>query len=61
MISDTHNKLFKILLNSAKQVSMGAYDQTDNLMGLTKQDKDPPEIAQLKNENKSIGVQEVII
>ncbi len=41
------DKLFKILRNSAKKVSMGAYDETDSLMELTNTDKYPPMVAEL--------------
>lgn len=39
--------LFEILLNAAKKVSMGAYDQTNSLMELTNQDKYPALVSQL--------------
>jgi len=44
MASKSNAKLFKILLESAQKVSMGAYDETDNLMELTRQDKYPAQI-----------------
>ena len=44
MTLDTNDKLFKILLESAQKVSMGAYDETDNLMELTRQDRYPAQI-----------------
>ncbi|MCP4023378.1 MAG: adenylate/guanylate cyclase domain-containing protein, partial [Desulfobacteraceae bacterium] len=47
MIPPSDDKLLKILIDSAKKVSMGDYDQTDSLMELTKEDKYPPEIAEL--------------
>ncbi len=47
MNSDINNELFKILLDSAKKVSTGVYDQVDNLMELTRQEKYPTRIAEL--------------
>lgn len=41
------SQLFKTLLDSARAVSMGDYEQTDNLMELTNPDKYPAEIANL--------------
>jgi class 3 adenylate cyclase len=41
------SQLFKTLLDSARAVSMGDYEQTDNLMELTNLDKYPAEIANL--------------
>ncbi len=41
------DKLFDILLDSARKVSMGAYDETDSLMELTNTDKYPPMVAEL--------------
>jgi class 3 adenylate cyclase len=46
MNGDT-DKLFDILLDSARKVSMGAYDETDSLMELTNTDKYPPMVAEL--------------
>lgn len=42
-----NQKLFDILLDAAKKVSMGAYEQTDSLMELTNQEKYPPMVADL--------------
>ncbi len=47
MKSDNDDKLFKILLDAAKKVSMGAYDQTDSLMDLTNEKKYPPMVSEL--------------
>jgi len=47
MKPDTSDALFEILLNAAKKVSMGAYDQTNSLMELTNQDKYPALVSQL--------------
>lgn len=44
---DDSDRLFEILLDSAKKVSMGAYDQTDSLMELTNPEKYPPMVADL--------------
>ncbi len=41
------DKLFDILLDSARKVSMGAYDETDSLMELTNTSKYPPIVAEL--------------
>ncbi|MCG8614868.1 MAG: adenylate/guanylate cyclase domain-containing protein [Desulfobacterales bacterium] len=47
MTSENNDKLFEILLDAAKKVSMGKYDQTDSLMALTNQDKYPPMVSEL--------------
>lgn len=47
MKSDNDDKFFKILLDAAKKVSMGAYDQTDSLMDLTNEKKYPPMVSEL--------------
>ncbi len=47
MIPNINDKAFKILIDSAKKVSLGDYNHADNLMELTKQDKYPPEISEL--------------
>lgn len=44
---DSNEKLFRILLDSAQKVSMGAYDETDSLMDLTNPEKYPPLVAEL--------------
>ena len=44
MTSAANDKLLKILLESAQKVSMGAYDETDKLMELTRQDRYPRQI-----------------
>ena len=43
----SNDKLYEILLDSARKVSMGAYDETDSLMELTNTDKYPPMVAEL--------------
>ncbi|HCY85134.1 MAG TPA: hypothetical protein DHV36_08375 [Desulfobacteraceae bacterium] len=47
MTSENNDRLFKILLDAAKKVSMGKYDQTDSLMELTNQSKYPPMVSEL--------------
>jgi class 3 adenylate cyclase len=47
MKADNNETLIKILLDAAKKVSMGAYDQTDSLMELTNQDKYPALVSEL--------------
>lgn len=47
MDTQDNEKLFKILLDAAKKVSMGAYEQTDSLMDLTNQEKYPPMVSEL--------------
>jgi class 3 adenylate cyclase len=42
-----NQKLFNILLDAAKNVSMGKYEQTDSLMELTNQEKYPPMVSAL--------------
>jgi len=42
-----NQKLIDILLDAAKNVSMGRYEQTDSLMELTNQEKYPPMVAEL--------------
>ncbi len=42
-----NQKLFDILLDAAKNVSMGRYEQTDSLMELTNQEKYPPMVSEL--------------
>ena len=42
-----NQKLFDILLDAAKKVSMGRYEQTDSLMELTNQEKYPPMVSEL--------------
>lgn len=46
-IKSADNDLFEILLDAAKKVSMGAYEQTDSLMALTNQEKYPPMVSEL--------------
>lgn len=47
MKADDNETLIRILLDAAKKVSMGAYDQTDSLMELTNQDKYPALVSEL--------------
>ncbi|WP_024333796.1 MULTISPECIES: adenylate/guanylate cyclase domain-containing protein [Desulfotignum] len=44
---DSSDKLFEILRDAARKVSMGAYDEADQLMELTNTDKYPPTVAEL--------------
>jgi len=44
---ENNDRLFEILLDAAKKVSMGAYDKTDSLMELTNQGKYPPLVSEL--------------
>lgn len=47
MKADDNETLIRILLDAAKKVSMGAYDETDSLMELTNQDKYPALVSEL--------------
>ena len=47
MGSDSNNKLYDILLDVAKKVSMGDYNTIDSLMELTTQGKYPPQVSEL--------------
>ena len=47
MAEESNEQLFEILLDAAKKVSMGAYDQTDSLMELTNHHKYPPMVSEL--------------
>ena len=47
MESDSDSRLYEVLLEVAKKVSMGDYDTIDNLMELTNQTKYPPPVAEL--------------
>ncbi len=47
MAEESNEKLFEILLDAAKKVSMGAYDQTDSLMELTNHNKYPTMVSEL--------------
>ncbi|SMC90370.1 Adenylate cyclase, class 3 [Desulfocicer vacuolatum DSM 3385] len=47
MALDSNNKLYEILLDVAKKVSMGDYDNVDNLMELTTRGKYPPQVSEL--------------
>ncbi len=47
MAEKSNEQLFEILLDAAKKVSMGAYDQTDSLMELTNHHKYPPMVSEL--------------
>ncbi len=47
MESDNNSRLYDILLEVAKKVSMGDYDTIDSLMELTNQAKYPPSVSEL--------------
>lgn len=47
MKADDNETLIRILLDAAKKVSMGAYDETDSLMELTNQNKYPALVSEL--------------
>ncbi|EMS81024.1 adenylate cyclase, family 3 [Desulfotignum phosphitoxidans DSM 13687] len=47
LMHDSSDKLFEILRDAARKVSMGAYDEADQLMELTNTDKYPPTVAEL--------------
>ena len=47
MKADDNETLIRILLDAAKKVSMGAYDETDSLMELTNQEKYPALVSEL--------------
>lgn len=47
MTTDSNERLFEILLDAARKVSMGAYDEVDSLMELTDQSKYPPMVSEL--------------
>jgi class 3 adenylate cyclase len=47
LMHDSSDKLFEILRDAARKVSMGAYNEADQLMELTNTDKYPPTVAEL--------------
>ncbi len=47
MKAENYEKLFTLLLKSAKQISMGVYDDSDKLIELTKEGKYPQMVSEL--------------